>query len=73
MIIAKEKKLSNKKRESATMYIQDLTEFALVLLATTHISFEIGWLRIQLILFYQLTAIMGNRPEALIHLRYRHL
>jgi hypothetical protein len=73
MIVAKEKKLSNKKRESATMYVQDLTEFALVLLATTHISFEIGWLRIQLILFCQLAAITGNRPEALIHLRYRHL
>ncbi len=73
MVVAQEKKLRNEKRESATMYVQDLTEFALVLLSTTLMSFEIGWLRIQLILFCQLAAITGNRPEALVHLRYRHL
>lgn len=73
MVVAVKKGLSNKKRESATMYVQDLTEFALVLLSTTLMSFEIGWLRIQLILFCQLAGITGNRPEALINLRYRHL
>src|SRR6516165_424567 len=68
-----EKGLSNDKRESATMYVDDLAEFARVLLATTEMTFEIGWLRIQLILFCQLAAITGNRPEALVQLRNRHL
>jgi hypothetical protein len=71
--VAEEKKLSHEKRESATMYVQDLAEFARVLLATTEMSFDSGWLRIELILFCQLAAITGNRPEALINLRYRHL
>jgi hypothetical protein len=60
-IVAEEKGLSNEKRPSATMYVEDLAEFARVLLATTEMSFEIGWLRIQLILFYQLAGITGNR------------
>lgn len=68
-----EKELSNEKRESATMYVADLAEYTRVLLATTEMSFLIGWLRVQLILFCQLGAITGNRPEALVELRYRHL
>ncbi len=72
-MVAEEKGLSNKKRESATMYVEDLAEFARVLLATTNMMFEIGWLRIQLILFCQLAGITGNRPEALVNLRFRHL
>ncbi|KAG9229421.1 hypothetical protein BJ875DRAFT_537715 [Amylocarpus encephaloides] len=36
-------------------------------------TFQLGWLRIQLILFYQLVGITSNRPEALVQLRYRHL
>lgn len=72
-IVADEKELSNKKRESATMYVEDLAEFVRVLLATTEMTFEIGWLRVQLILFCQLAGIMGNRPEALVELRFRHL
>ena len=71
--VANAKKLNYGKRESATMYVQDLAEFARVLLATTEMRFAIGWLRIQLILFCQLGAITGNRPEALVNLRYRHL
>jgi len=55
------------------MYVEDLAEFTRVLLATTLMTFEIGWLRIQLIFFCQLAGITGNRPEALINLRYRHL
>jgi hypothetical protein len=42
--VADEKRLSNAKRESATMYVKDLAEFACVLLATTQMTFEIGWL-----------------------------
>src|SRR5450755_4119873 len=61
------------KRESATMYVHDLAEYARVLLATTKMTFEIGWLRIQLILFCQLAGMTGNRPEALLALRLRHL
>ena len=55
------------------MYVTDLAEYARVLLATTEMSFVIGWLRVQLILFCQLAGITGNRPEALVELRYRHL
>jgi hypothetical protein len=55
------------------MYVEDLAEFARVLLATTQMTFEIGWLRVQLILFCQLAGITGNRPEALVDLRFRHL
>jgi hypothetical protein len=72
-VVADEKGLNNTKRESATMYVEDLAEFAQVLLATTEMNFEIGWLRIQLILFCQLAGITGNRPEALVELRLRHL
>jgi hypothetical protein len=72
-VVAEEKGLSNDKRPSATMYVDDLAEYARVLLATTEMTFEIGWLRIQLILYCQLAGITGNRPDALVNLRYRHL
>ncbi|PQE05392.1 C2H2 finger domain-containing protein [Rutstroemia sp. NJR-2017a BBW] len=72
-MVADEKGLNNAKRESATMYVEDLAEFARVLLATTQMTFEIGWLRIQLIFFCQIAGITGNRPEALVDLRFRHL
>lgn len=55
------------------MYAEDLAEFARVLLATTEITFDIGRLRVQLVIFCQLAGITGNRPEALVELRYRHL
>jgi len=71
--VADEKGLRNAKRESATMYVEDLAEFLRVLLATSQMTFEIGWLRVQLILFCQLAGITGNRPEALVSLRFRHL
>jgi len=58
-IVADEKGLSNTKRESATMYVEDLAEFARIFLATTQMTFEIGWLRIQLILFCQLAGIIS--------------
>jgi hypothetical protein len=43
-MVADKKGLINNKRESATMYVKDLAEFAYVLLATTQMTFEIGWL-----------------------------
>lgn len=55
------------------MYIEDVAEFARVLLSTTEMAFSCGWLRIQLILFCQLAAITGSRPGALLRLRYRDL
>ena len=72
-VVAKEKGLDNTKRESATMYVEDLAEFARVLLTTREMTFPLGWSRLQLILFCQLAGITGNRPEALLQLRYRHL
>jgi len=71
-LVAIEKKLDNSKRESATMYVEDLAQYARVLLTTREMTFRLGWLRIQLILFCQLAGITGNRPEALLQLRYRH-
>jgi hypothetical protein len=40
--MAEVKKLDYRKQESTTMYVQDLAEFAWVLLATTEMSFDIG-------------------------------
>jgi hypothetical protein len=71
--VADQKGLDNSKRESATMYAEDLAEFSRVLLTTTQMTFAIGWLRVQQILFSQLAGITGNRPEALVELRLRHL
>jgi hypothetical protein len=68
-----EKELDNTKRESVTMYAADLAEYTRVLLCATEMTFDIGWLRIQLILFCQLAGITGNRSEALVQLRYRYL
>ncbi|KAH6667257.1 hypothetical protein B0J14DRAFT_603092, partial [Halenospora varia] len=72
-VVAIEKELDGTMRESATMYVEDLAEYARVLLITREMTFQLGWLRIQLILFCQLAGITGNRPEALVQLRYRHL
>jgi hypothetical protein len=61
--VALEKGLIDDKRESATMYVDDLAEFARVLLATTQMSFEIGWLRIQLPTRGGCAARYGRRPK----------
>ncbi|KAF7169343.1 hypothetical protein CNMCM6106_004230 [Aspergillus hiratsukae] len=72
-IVAQEKNLLLGRRPKATMYIEDVAEFARVLLSTTEMTFQSGWLRIQLLLFCQLAAITGSRPGALLNLRYRNL
>ncbi|KAL4950839.1 hypothetical protein BDW69DRAFT_186978 [Aspergillus filifer] len=72
-IVAQEKNLLLGRRPKATMYIEDVAEFARVLLSTTEMTFQFGWLRIQLLLFCQLAAITGSRPGALLNLRYRDL
>jgi integrase len=55
------------------MYIEDVAEFARVLLTTTETTFDCGWQRIQLLLYCQLAAITASRPSALLGLRYRDL
>ena len=60
-----DKELDNLKRESATMYIEDLAEYPRVLLSIREMTFQFGQLRIQLILFCQLAGITSNRLEAL--------
>ncbi|EQL28673.1 hypothetical protein BDFG_08585 [Blastomyces dermatitidis ATCC 26199] len=69
-IVATEKNLSLKKRPKATMFIEDVAEFARVILTTTEMTFLCGWYRIQLLLFCQLAAITGSRPGALLKLRF---
>ncbi|KAJ5542729.1 hypothetical protein N7535_005153 [Penicillium sp. DV-2018c] len=72
-IVATDKKLSLKGRPKATMYVEDVAEFARVILSTTEMTFPCGWYRIQLFLFCQLAAITGSRPGALLKLRFRDL
>jgi Protein of unknown function (DUF3435) len=72
-IIAHEKGLLLGRRQKNPMLIEDVAEFARVLLTTTEMTFDCGWLRIELILFCQLAAITGSRPQALLNLQYRHI
>lgn len=71
--IAVEKNLRIGPRPKPIMYIEDLAEFARVLLTTREMTFEIGWQRIQLLLLCKLAAITGSRPKALLNVRYRDL
>ena len=41
-VVTKEKKLDDIKRESATIYVEDLAEYARVLLATREMTFKLG-------------------------------
>jgi len=52
------------------MYIEDVAEFAHILLTTTEMTFDCGWQCIQILFLYQLAAITASRPEALLYLRY---
>ncbi|OGE48455.1 hypothetical protein PENARI_c028G03021 [Penicillium arizonense] len=72
-IVATEKNLCFDRRPKATMYIEDVAEFARVVLSTTEMTFPCGWYRVQLLLYCQLAAITGSRPGALLNLRYRDL
>lgn len=69
-LVAKEKDLELNWKPKKNMYIEDVAEFARVLLTTTEMTFDCGWQRIQLLLFCQLAAITASRPSALLHLRY---
>jgi integrase len=72
-LIATEKKLRLTRRPKKNMYIEDVAEFARVLLTTTETTFLCGWQRIQVLFFCQLAAITASRPGALLGLRYRDL
>ncbi|KAJ6103496.1 hypothetical protein N7486_005923 [Penicillium sp. IBT 16267x] len=56
-LVAKEKDLDLRQRPKKNMYIEDVAEFARVLLTTTEMTLECGWERIQVLLFCQLAAI----------------
>ena len=71
--MAKEKGLELVRRPKNNMYIEDVAEFAYVLLTTTEMTFDCGWQRIQMLFFCQLAAITASRPGALLHLRYRDI
>ncbi|KAI1934754.1 hypothetical protein LOZ66_005609 [Ophidiomyces ophidiicola] len=71
--LATEKDLALFGRPKKNMYIEDLAEFACVVLTTTEMSFVCGWERIQLLFFLQLAAITASRPSALLYLRYRDI
>lgn len=43
-IVAKEQKLLLGRRLKATMYIEDVAEFTCMLLSTTEMTFQCGWL-----------------------------
>lgn len=72
-MVAKEKNLELDRRPKKNMYIEDVAEFARVLLTTTEMTFDCGWQRIQFLFFCQLAAITASRPAALLHLRYRDI
>jgi integrase len=69
-LVAKEKDLEFERKPKTNMYIEDVSEFARVLLTTTEMTFHCGWQRIQLLFFTQLAAYTASRPSALLHLRY---
>ncbi|KGM91455.1 uncharacterized protein PADG_12476 [Paracoccidioides brasiliensis Pb18] len=56
-LIADEKKLSRNPRPPGTMYVDDLAEYNCVLLTTNEMEFQVGWARIQLILYTQLAGV----------------
>jgi hypothetical protein len=55
------------------MHVEDLAEYLQMNLTTTKKRFTHGRQRIQLALFGQLAGFSGNRPQALLNLRYRDL
>lgn len=69
----KKHKLTKTKREKTAMYVEDLAEYLQINLTTTKKRFTHGRQRIQLALFCQLAGFSGNRPQALLNLRYRDI
>ncbi|KAL4864645.1 hypothetical protein BDV12DRAFT_175830 [Aspergillus spectabilis] len=72
-MVAKEKDLELDRKPKKSTYIEDVAEFARVLLTTTEMIFDCGWQQIQLFFFCQLAAITASRPGALLYLRYQDI
>ena len=72
-MVAKEKGLELDWRPKKNMYIEDVAEFACVLLTTTEMTFDCSWQHIQFLFFCQLAAITANCLGALLNLRYRDI
>lgn len=72
-IIAEGKYFSFGHRPKPPTYMEDMAEFARLLLTTTEMRFTCSWFRMQLLLFYQLVAVTLGRPQTLLDLRYRNL
>lgn len=70
-MVTKEKGLELDRRPKKNMYIEDVTEFAHILLTTTEMTFDYSWQHIQFLFFCQLTAITANHPGALLNLCYQ--
>ncbi|KAL2370875.1 hypothetical protein RJZ57_004682 [Blastomyces gilchristii] len=71
--VVTEKKLALVGRPKKNMYIEDVAEFARVILTTTEMTFVSGWQCIQMLFFLQLAVITASRPSAILHLRYRDI
>jgi hypothetical protein len=71
--LVKKHKLTKGKREKTAMYVEDLVEYLQTNLTTTKKRYTHDRHRIQLALFCQLAGFSGNRPQALLNLRYRDI
>jgi hypothetical protein len=71
--LIKKHKLTKKKREKTVIYIEDLAEYLQGNLTTIKKRFTHGRHHIQLALFCQFAGFSGNRPQALLNLRYRDI
>ena len=69
-MVAKEKGLELNQWLKKNMYIEDVAEFAHILLTTTEMTFDCGWQCIQFLFFCQLAAITANHPGVLLNLCY---
>ncbi|EDN03055.1 predicted protein [Histoplasma mississippiense (nom. inval.)] len=67
--MATEKELALVEQSKKNMYIEDVAEFAQVVLITTEMTFVCSWQCIQMLLFLQLAAITASRLSAILHLR----
>ncbi|CZR69582.1 uncharacterized protein PAC_19482 [Phialocephala subalpina] len=68
--LAKKYRLTTKRRDNTAMYIEDLAGVLQTNLTTTKLRYTHGRHRIDMGLFGQLAIFSGNRPSALLKLRY---
>jgi hypothetical protein len=71
--LAKKHRLTKKKRENTATYVEDLLRIIQTNLTSTKKRYTHGWHRIAIILFLLLGIFSGNRPAALLNLRYSHI